>query len=135
MITAVDTNVLIDIFGADARFGPLPRAALERCSDDGSLVASDVVWAETVAAFGEPAPASAALAKLGVSFRPLTADSAAAAGTAWRAYRRAGGPRTRVIADFLVGAHAQAHADRLLSRDRGFFRSCFAGLTVLDPTT
>jgi len=133
VITAVDTNVLIDIFGADARFGPLSRAALERCSDDGSLVVSDVVWAETVAAFGEPAPASAALSTLGVSFRPLTVDSAATAGAAWRAYRQAGGPRARVVADFLVGAHAQVHADRLLTRDRGFYRRYFTELTVLDP--
>lgn len=134
MITAVDTNVLLDIFSADARFGPLSRTALERCSDDGSLVVSDVVWAETAAAFGEQAHASAALTTLGVGFRPLTVDSAAAAGGAWRAYREGGGPRTRVVADFLVGAHAQVHADRLLTRDRGFFRRYFAGLIVLDPT-
>ncbi|MGQ0576055.1 MAG: type II toxin-antitoxin system VapC family toxin [Pseudonocardia sp.] len=61
-------------------------------------------------------------------------DSAAAAGVAWRAYRRARGPRTRVVVDFLVGAHAQVHADRLLTRDRGFFRRYFTDLTVLDPS-
>ncbi|HTS69938.1 MAG TPA: VapC toxin family PIN domain ribonuclease, partial [Terriglobia bacterium] len=42
--------------------------------------------------------------------------------------------RTRVVADFLIGAHALHNADRLLTRDRGFYRSYFKRLTILDPT-
>lgn len=54
---------------------------------------------------------------------------------AWRAYRASGGPRERVAADFLVGAHAQEHAERLLTRDRGFHRAAFSGLVIVDPST
>lgn len=42
--------------------------------------------------------------------------------------------RERVVADFLVGAHAMLHADRLLTRDRGFYRKHFARLEILDPS-
>ena len=45
----------------------------------------------------------------------------------------AGGRRQRVVADFLIGAHAQLQAERLLTRDRGFYRAYFTGLCVLDP--
>jgi len=38
-----------------------------------------------------------------------------------------------VVADFLIGAHALEQADRLLTRDRGFHRSAFAGLAIVDP--
>jgi predicted nucleic acid-binding protein len=134
MITAVDTNVLLDVLGADPAHGPRSRVALDRCLDQGALIVSDVVWAETSAAFPDPDAAAAAFATLGASLSPTNRDAALAAGTAWRTYRAAGGPRTRVVADFLVGAHAVVQADRLLTRDRGFHRDYFGGLTIIDPT-
>jgi len=44
------------------------------------------------------------------------------------------GRRDRLIADFLVGAHALSRAERLLTRDRGFYRRYFENLSVLDPS-
>jgi hypothetical protein len=60
-------------------------------------------------------------------------EAAELAATAWKEYRRRGGKRTRVIADFLIGAHATVQADRLLTRDRGFYGRYFSRLTVLAP--
>jgi predicted nucleic acid-binding protein len=39
-----------------------------------------------------------------------------------------------VIADCLIGAHAASQADRLLTRDRGFYKKAFKRLEVVDPT-
>ena len=52
---------------------------------------------------------------------------------AWGEHHRQGGRRDRVVADFLIGVHASTEADRLLTRDRGFYRKYFAGLNVLAP--
>ncbi len=134
MITAVDTNVLLDVFSADETYGPRSRSALAQSLQDGALVVSDAVRAETAAAFPDPEAAVEAFRRLGASFSAPTQETAAHAGAAWRAYRSAGGPRTRVVADFLIGAHAVVQADRLLTRDRGFYRKYFTDLTVLDPT-
>ncbi len=133
MITAVDTNVLLDVFGADAVFGERSAAALRSCLREGRVVACAVVWAEVAAAFGRSEAAANALASLGVDFSPTSVTAAEQAGRAWSVSRERGGSRTRVVADFLIGAHAIVQAERLLTRDRGFYRSYFERLAIVDP--
>jgi predicted nucleic acid-binding protein len=135
VITAIDTNVLLDVFGADPTFGPRSRDALQRCIDEGRVIANEVVWAEIGACFPSSEDAAAALEKLAIHFTPTDPASALAAGSALRVYRRRGGPRTRVLPDFLIGAHALAQADRLLTRDAKFHRSYFPSLQLLDPSS
>lgn len=134
MITAVDTNVLLDVFGADAKFGEVSAGAARQCLSEGALVACEAVWAETATAFQSSEKFRRAMADLGVTFEPLSEAAAVKAAEAWRRYRARGGRRTRIVSDFLIGAHALSAADRLLTRDRGFYRRYFAGLKVLDPT-
>jgi predicted nucleic acid-binding protein len=134
VITAVDTSVLLDVFGADPSFGLRSREALRACLAQGALIACEIVWSEVGASFPSSSAAEDALKRLHVDFSPIDAASALAAGSAFRDYRRAGGARERVVPDFLIGAHARARADRLLSRDRGFYRRYFRGLAIVDPS-
>ena len=133
MITAVDTSVLIDVFGADPKFGDASANMLRRCLNEGAIVACDVVWSETRAAFPSDTGFSEALRVLGIEFSPVSVAAANLAGANWKKYRAGGGRRERVMADFMIGAHATTQCDRLLTRDRGYYRKYFASLTVLEP--
>jgi predicted nucleic acid-binding protein len=135
VITAVDTSVLLDVLKADDQFGPRSRDALSGCAQQGQLIACDVVWAETSAWFDSAEAAASVLDRLGVVYSSIGVDAALSAGDAWRIYRRRGGTRKRVVADFLIAGHAMNQADRLLTRDRGFYRESFSELEILDPST
>lgn len=133
MITAVDTNVLLDVFGADPTFGRSSLTSLRRCAAEGRLVACEIVWIEAAVRFDDAEQCHRLLDDMKIEFDPIDRAAAAHAATIWRTYRRDGGTRDRVVADFLVGAHARTHADRLLTRDRGFYRERFGQVPVVDP--
>jgi predicted nucleic acid-binding protein len=135
VITAVDTSVLLDVFTADPKFGPASASALRDCLEEGRLVVCEAVLAETATVFANADAGWAALEKLGVTFGPMTLAASLKAAVAWRSYRARGGTRQRIAADFLIGAHAKDSAERLLTRDRGFYRTYFRGLKILDPTS
>lgn len=134
MITAVDTNVLLDVFLSDPRFGQASGEQLREALRLGAIVACEAVWAETAAVFPEQAAFEKAMRTLGIQFSPLTQKAAAEAGIAWKRYRGAGGKRLRLAADFLIGAHAAVQCDRLLTRDREFYRDFFHRLRIIVPS-
>jgi predicted nucleic acid-binding protein len=134
--TAVDSSVLLDVLTGDPQFGLASREALRQAYDAGPLVACDVVWSEVRANFPDHASFRSTLATLGVVFEAMEPEAAELAGEAWRTYCLATRKkqRERVVADFLIGAHAKLQTDALLCRDRGFFRDHFKGLRVIDST-
>ena len=129
MITAVDTNVLFDLFWTGAPHHSQSRAWLREAYDRGAVIVCDVVYAELVPAFPDRTSLDDALRDIGATLSPIDSAIAYEAGLRWKRYRSAGGPRQRVITDFLIGAHALSMAEAFLTRDRGFFSSYFPELT------
>ena len=132
MTTAIDTNVLLDILIPNERFYDASAEALQAAAA-GALVICDIVYAELCVHFERQNECDGFLESNEIQVQPLTREAHFIASRAWRAYRQRGGPRNRIIADFLIGAHAQQQAGRLLSRDRGFYRQLFPSLPLVDP--
>lgn len=53
MTSAVDTNILLDVLIPNAAFVVPSQRLLERCSREGALIISEIVYAELAAHFEE----------------------------------------------------------------------------------
>ena len=131
MITAVDTSVLLDVLTDDPAHAEQSEALLARAYQQGGLIICPVVYAELAPTARDRRQLDDWLQRGGIRAVALTAEHGYAAGLAHAKYRKAGGKRERVLADFLIGAHALLEANRLLTRDRGFYRKYFSGLEIL----
>ncbi len=128
MITAVDTNVLLDLFLEDPVHEPQSRARLAEAYDRGAVVVCEIVYAELAPTADDREALDAALRAIGAEVSRIDTAIAWEAGTRWGQYRRAGGPRQRILADLLIGAHAAVAADTLLTRDQRFYSTYFPEL-------
>ena len=128
MITAVDTNVLLDVFIPSDEHGPRSREWLSAAYNAGAVIICDLVYAELVPAFTSRVSLDGALREIGAALSSINSSIAYEAGLRWKLYRESGGPRNRIIIDFLIGAHAASTADAFLTRDRGFFATYFPDL-------
>jgi predicted nucleic acid-binding protein len=130
MKTAVDTSVIHAILH-DEPDGPVWLARLIKARSEGRLICCDVTYAEVAPSFESQDDLNKALANLGVEFDQIGKEAAFLAGQKFLAYRKRGGPRTQMVADFLIGAHAKIQADRLAAADTGYRRTYFSDLIVL----
>jgi len=134
MITALDTNVLLDVLLPNESFVERSARAVEDAAAEGSLVVCDVVYAELCVQFPSQRECDEFLESVEIRVEPLDRAAHFLASGVWRKYRQQGGPRSRILSDFLIGSHAQIQANRLISRDRGFYRKLFPSLQVIDPS-
>jgi len=132
MISAVDSSVVLDVIVDNGEFADRSEELLRRCMAEGKLILCECVLAEIRPAFRSDEQVSEFLDDWQLEFVPSTKSSSTLAGANFAAYLTRGGRSGRVVADFLIGAHAQRLADRLLARDRGYLRDYFTDLTVLD---
>ncbi len=153
MITAVDTNIFLDILLPDPQYQNVSLRSVKRGIREGVLIICEIVYSELSVFFPAKKELDEFLDDLNVSLKSSTKDSLYKAGLAWNLYLKRRGPETQcsacgnemnitctkcdqlltrrhIISDFIIGAHAEALADTLLTRDRGIYRSYFKDLKL-----
>lgn len=128
----VDTNVFVDVIHQDPIWLDWSLRALSKAKSQ-QIVTNFVVYAELHTHNTAGPHIDAFLQKLGVQVQDLTRPAAQLAANAFRSYRQRGGPKTGVVPDFFIGAHAQAEGYKLLTRDAGRYRSYFPGIDLICP--
>jgi predicted nucleic acid-binding protein len=138
MTTAVDTNVIVALWDRDPSLSSAAQSALDAALERGTLVTTAAVFAELMAAPGRTE------SFLGSFFRETTIridwelDEPVwrTAGRAFQNYaarrrrHRDAGPR-RILADFLIGAHALEGGYSLLTLDDHLYSTAFPSLSVV----
>jgi predicted nucleic acid-binding protein len=159
MITAIDTNIILDILIPDESFGLSSKALLDRYVSMGQLIICEVVYTELAATFQSEKELKAFLVETGIRLTHSDEKSLYLAGIRWAEYARKGSKdlvscpacgktsgvacsqcktplakRLHVLADFLIGAHALTQADCIISRDLGVYKTYFRDLKVVGST-
>ena len=130
---AVDTSVLVDVLIGDPRYGDASAASLAQALSIGDVVVCDAVVAEVQVLLDTRETAMESLDPMGLRYLATSEAAAVRAGHMQRRFRDRGGRRERVVADFLIGAHALIQSGTLITRDAGFFRDYFKGLRLIVP--
>ncbi|SRR6266545_2214897 len=138
MITAIDTNIIVALWDQDDRLSQAAQSALDAALAHGGLTIAAPVFAELLACPGRDETFLDSF----LSDTAITVDwdveepTWRIAGRAFQAYaarrrkQRDTGPR-RILADFVIGAHALHKGYQLLTIDDRIYRAAFPHLRIV----
>jgi len=158
MITSVDTNILLDILIPDTEFRLKSKKLLDDATQKGSIIISEIVYAELSSQFKSYDDLEHFLKDTGIKLIPTNKKALHLAGEMWRVYstrkkkelrclqcgeiqeifcKECGAEvpsRQHIISDFIIGAHALFQSNVFFTRDRGFYKDYFKTLVIKTPS-
>jgi predicted nucleic acid-binding protein len=129
----VDTNIFFDVLERESRWALWSGGQLRGQRKVHELVINPIIYAELAPAFDSRNKLEQHVADLAVQFQELPKSALYLAGVAHRQYRRAGGLRASILADFFIGAHAAVLGCGILTRDARRYRKFFPRVPLVTP--
>lgn len=129
----VDTNVLVDVLEDDPEWAEWSLSQLRAQSKVHPLAINPVIYSELSLAFSTVEALDDTMASLGLAVLELPRPALFLAGKAFVRYRRQGGKKHNVLADFFIGAHAAVLGCPLLTRDARRYQSYFPSVKLITP--
>ena len=154
MITAIDTNILLDILIPDAEYARSSKELIDAYHEKGQTMTCEIVYSELASQFTSAIELKSFLDETHIRLVNSNESVLVLAGEKWKQYARSRSDkfqcpscgkkvsircpecrkdisfRQHIISDFIIGAHALVNADILLTRDRGFYRTYFKDLKI-----
>ncbi|WP_332762742.1 type II toxin-antitoxin system VapC family toxin [Pseudomonas sp. R1-1] len=130
----VDTNVLIDVLEDDPVWAEWSIQQLRSQSLIHDLVINPIVYAELSQTFSTFETLDEVVNQLGLVVQEIPRPALFLAGKAFVRYRKVGGGKQNVLADFFIGAHAAVKKLPLLTRDSKRYRNYFPSVQLITPS-
>lgn len=129
----VDTNVLVDVLEDDPQWAEWSITQLRAQSQIHDLLINPVIYAELSLTFSKVEALDDAVGEMGLALREISRPALFLAGKAFAHYRRKGGKKQNVLADFFVGAQAAVLDCPILTRDGARYRTYFPSVSLIVP--
>lgn len=129
----VDTNVLVDVLTDDPQWADWSIGQLRAQSKIHRLAINAIIYAELSLTFSTAEALDQAIDDLGLSMVEIPRPALFLAGKAFIRYRRQGGTKSNVLADFFIGAHAAVSDHALLTRDSRRYAAYFPSICLVAP--
>ena len=129
----VGTNVLIDILEDGPEWADWSIAQLRAQSRVHPLLINPIIYAELPLTFSAVEALDNTVENLGLTVAELPRPALFLAGKAYTRYRRQGGRKHSVLADFFIGAHAAVLGCPLLTRDARRYKNYFPSVELIAP--
>jgi predicted nucleic acid-binding protein len=129
----VDTNVLIDVLQGDPQWADWSIQQLRAQSQIHELTINPIIYAELSLMYESIEALDETITIMRLSFREIPRPALFLAAKAFVRYRREGGVKQNVLADFFIGGHAAVAKCAVLTRDPARYRSYFPTVELLTP--
>ena len=125
--------LLVDILENDPGWADWSIGQLRAQSKIHRLAINPVIYSELSLTFSTVEALDRTIDDLGLTVIELPRPALFLAGKAFVRYRRQGGQKSNVLADFFIGAHAAVSRYPILTRDTRRYSTYFAGVNLIAP--
>lgn len=129
----VDSNVLIDVLQDDPEWADWSISQLRGQSKIQRLAINPIIYAELSLSFSTVEALDKTIEDLELTLIEVPRPALFLAGKAFVRYRRQGGTKGNVLADFFIGAHAAVSRYPLLTRDTRRYTTYFSDVMLIAP--
>jgi predicted nucleic acid-binding protein len=132
-VLIVDTNVLVDVLEDDPDWAEWSVRQLRAQAQVHELLINPIIYSELSLTFESVEALDDAVKGMGLSVREVPRAALFLAGKAFVKYRRDGGSKGNVLADFFIGAHAAVMNCAILTRDARHYKNYFPRVALILP--